>query len=118
LLAEALAMGRKGGLGAAVMMDVICQSAVASPLLQCKRDTVVNGTYAPAFTVRQVVKDFDIIADVSRRDHSPMPLFAQIRQQYEASFASGCGDLDFFVLVREAARVAGLSEERDGPPGG
>jgi 3-hydroxyisobutyrate dehydrogenase-like beta-hydroxyacid dehydrogenase len=113
LLAEALAMGRKGGLGAAVMMDVIGQSAVASPLLQYKRDTVVNGTYAPAFTVRQAMKDFDIIADVSRQDHSPMPLVAQIRQQYEAAFANGCGDLDFFVLVREAARIAGLSPERD-----
>ena len=34
MLAEALVMGRKGGLGEAVMMDVIGQSAVASPLLQ------------------------------------------------------------------------------------
>ena len=107
LLAEALAMGRKGGLDFAVMMDVIGQSAVASPLLQYKRDTVVSGTYAPAFTVQQIMKDFDIIADVSRRDHCPMPLVAQIRQQYEAAFANGCGDLDFFVLVREAARIAG-----------
>jgi len=110
LLAEALAMGSKGGLGAAVMMEVIGQSAVASPLLQYKRDTVLNGTYAPAFTVQQIMKDFDIIADVSRRDHCPMPLVAQIRQQYEAAFANGCGDLDFFVLVREAARIAGLPE--------
>ena len=44
LLAEALAMGRKGGLDFAVMMDVIGQSAVASPLLQYKRDTVLSGT--------------------------------------------------------------------------
>jgi 3-hydroxyisobutyrate dehydrogenase-like beta-hydroxyacid dehydrogenase len=110
LLAEALAMGRKGGLGEAAMMDVIVQSAVASPLLQYKRDTVVNGTYAPAFTVRQIMKDFDLIAEVSRQDHYPMPLVAQIRQQYEAAFASGCGDLDFFVLVREVAQIAGLQQ--------
>ena len=108
LLAEALAMGRKGGLGNAEMMDVICQSAVASPLLQYKRDTVVNGAYAPAFTVKQIMKDLDIIADVSRQDHCPMPLAAQVRQQYEAAFVNGCGDLDFFVLAREAARIAGL----------
>ena len=43
-LAEALAIGRKGGLGTAAMMDVICESAVASPLLQYKRDTVVDGS--------------------------------------------------------------------------
>ena len=112
LLAEALAMGRKGGLDPAVMMDVIGQSAVASPLLQYKRDTVVNGNYAPAFAVQQLMKDFDLIAEVSRQDHCRMPLAAQIRQQYEAAFANGCGDLDFFVLVREAARIAGLQRGR------
>jgi 3-hydroxyisobutyrate dehydrogenase-like beta-hydroxyacid dehydrogenase len=108
LLAEALTMGRKGGLGVAAMMDVIGQSAVASPLLQYKRDMVVNGAYEPAFTVKQMMKDLDIIAEVSRRDHCPTPLLAQIRQQYEAAFANGRGDLDFFVLAEEAARNAGL----------
>lgn len=111
LLAEALAMGRKGGLGNAEMMEVICQSAVASPLLQYKRDTVVNGAYAPAFTVKQMMKDLDIVAGVSRQDHCPMPLVAQVRQQYEAAFANDCGDLDFFVLAREAARIAGLEHK-------
>jgi 3-hydroxyisobutyrate dehydrogenase-like beta-hydroxyacid dehydrogenase len=109
LLAEALAMGGKGGLGVAAMMEVIAQSAVASPLLQYKREMVESGSYAPAFTVQQIMKDLDIIADVSRHDHCPMPLVAQVRQQYEAAFANGCGELDFFVLVREAARIAGLS---------
>jgi 3-hydroxyisobutyrate dehydrogenase-like beta-hydroxyacid dehydrogenase len=103
-----VAMGRKGGLGNAEMMDVICQSAVASPLLQYKRDTVVNSAYDPAFAVKQIMKDFDLIAEVSRQDHCPIPLVAQVRQQYEAAFVNGCGDLDFFVLAREAARIAGL----------
>jgi 3-hydroxyisobutyrate dehydrogenase-like beta-hydroxyacid dehydrogenase len=107
LLAEALAMGRKGGLGNAAMMDVICQSAVASPLLQYKRD-MVDGSYAPAFAVNQIMKDLDIIGEVSRQDHCPTPFAPQVRQQYEAAFVNGCGDLDFFVLAREAARVAGL----------
>jgi 3-hydroxyisobutyrate dehydrogenase-like beta-hydroxyacid dehydrogenase len=115
LLAEALAMGLKGGLDVAVMMEVIGQSAVASPLIQYKRDMVVNGAYAPAFTVSQMMKDLDLISEVSRQDHCPMPLVAQLRQQYEAAFVNGCGDLDFFVLVREAARTAGLSQEKGGP---
>jgi hypothetical protein len=52
--------------------------------------------------------DLDIIGEVSRQNHCPMPLVAQLRQQYEAAFVNDCGDLDFFVLAREAARVAGL----------
>ena len=111
LLAEALAMGCKGGVDAADMMDVICQSAVASPLLQHKRDIVVSGGYEAAFAVKQIMKDFDIIVDVARHDHCPMSLVAEIRQQYEAAFANGCGGLDFFVLAREASRIAGLPWE-------
>jgi 3-hydroxyisobutyrate dehydrogenase-like beta-hydroxyacid dehydrogenase len=61
LLAEALAIGRT----VAAMMDAICQSAVASPLLPYKRDMVVNEAYAPAFSVKQIMKDFDIITEVS-----------------------------------------------------
>ena len=57
------------------MMDVICESAVASPLLQYKRDMVVDGSYAPAFAVNQIMKDLDIIGEVSQqiiaRCHSP-----------------------------------------------
>jgi 3-hydroxyisobutyrate dehydrogenase-like beta-hydroxyacid dehydrogenase len=78
LLSEALTMGRKGVLGEAAMMDAINQSAVASLLLQYKRDAVVNGNCAPAFTVSQMMKDLDVIAEVSRRDHCPMPLVARI----------------------------------------
>ena len=107
LVAEALAIGRKGALSDQGMMDVITQSAVASPLLQYKRDMVVEGRFDPAFSVSQIMKDFDLIAGVSRRDHCPTPLLAHIRQQYEAAFAAGCGDRDFFVLTRDAARIAG-----------
>jgi 3-hydroxyisobutyrate dehydrogenase-like beta-hydroxyacid dehydrogenase len=80
----------------------------ASPLLQYKRDTVVNGAYDPAFAVNQIMKDLDIIAGVSRQDDCPMPLVAHVSQQYEAAFVNGCGGLDIFVLAREAARIAGL----------
>jgi hypothetical protein len=61
-------MGRKGWLGNAAMMNVICQSAVASPLLRYKRDMVVDGSYGP-----------DIIGEVCRQDHCPMPVAAQVR---------------------------------------
>jgi 3-hydroxyisobutyrate dehydrogenase-like beta-hydroxyacid dehydrogenase len=77
LLAEALAIGRRGGLGNAAIMDVICESAVASPLLQYKRDMAADGSYARAFAVNQNVKELDSIGEVSRQNHCPMPLAAQ-----------------------------------------
>ncbi len=102
LLAEALAFGRKGGLSSADMLDVIGQSAVASPLIGYKRDMVVSGDYAPAFTVEQMIKDFDLIMDTARADHVPMIMAALVRQQYERAFAGGDGQRDFFVLCESA----------------
>ena len=98
LMAESLALGRKGGLDLAVMLDVIGQSAVASPLIGYKRDTILKGSYEPAFTVEQMIKDFDLITDTARHDHTPMFAAALIRQQYEEALARGDGQKDFFVL--------------------
>ncbi|MCW6509271.1 NAD(P)-dependent oxidoreductase [Lichenifustis flavocetrariae] len=103
LLAEALAFGRKGDLSLADMLDVIGQSAVASPLIGYKRDMVVSGDYAPAFTVEQMIKDFDLIMDTARTDHVPMMMAALVRQQYEQAFADGDGQRDFFVLCESEA---------------
>ena len=50
LLGEALAFGNKGGLSNAVMLDVISQSVVASPLINYKRDMIVNEDYKAAAT--------------------------------------------------------------------
>lgn len=80
------------------MFEVLGQSAVASPLIGYKRDMVVSGNYAPAFTVEQMIKDFDLIMDTAPADHVPMMMAALVRQQYEQAYADGDGQRDFFVL--------------------
>jgi hypothetical protein len=52
----------------------------------------IGGTDLRAAGAARVRGDFDIIADLSRRDHCPMPPVAQIRRQYEAAFANSCGE--------------------------
>jgi 3-hydroxyisobutyrate dehydrogenase-like beta-hydroxyacid dehydrogenase len=102
ILAEALAMGRKGGLTLDDMLTVISQSAVASPLIGYKKDMVVGGDYTPAFTVEQMIKDFDLIMSTAKQDHVPMYVAALVRQQYEEAFAQGLSQKDFFVLCGTA----------------
>jgi 3-hydroxyisobutyrate dehydrogenase-like beta-hydroxyacid dehydrogenase len=103
LVAEALALGEKGGLDRATMLDVVLSSAVASPLIGYKRDMLVRGDFKPAFSVAQMMKDIDIILSVGRADHVPMPVNALIRQIYEQAYHSGRGDADFFALAGEAS---------------
>ncbi len=111
LVGEALTLGRSGGLSDETMLEVIGHSAVASPLIAYKKDLLVSRNFEPAFTVEQMMKDFDLILGAARSDHVPMTLAAMVRQQYEAAFATGHGQDDFFVLVELCERLAGLSKE-------
>jgi 3-hydroxyisobutyrate dehydrogenase-like beta-hydroxyacid dehydrogenase len=80
-------------------MGVIAESAVGSPLVQYKRNMVVSGDYAPAFSVAQMLKDFDLIAGAAEVAGCDMPLIAGVRERYRAAIARGLADRDFFVLA-------------------
>ncbi|PSJ65343.1 NAD(P)-dependent oxidoreductase [Kumtagia ephedrae] len=110
LMAEALAFTAKGGISLADAIEVYSKSAVATPLLDYKRAMILEGRYDPAFAVTQMMKDLDIALSVGRDLHAPLPLAAQVRQQYEAAYLHGRGERDMFVLVKEMADLAGAGK--------
>lgn len=100
ILAEAVALGASGGLSRAAMMEVICESAVASPLLKYKTDLVVAADYAPAFTIDQMIKDFTLISDAGRANGIPLMTAGLILELYRAAANAGLQNEDFFALVK------------------
>ena len=103
LVAEALAIGRSGGMDIATMLEVMNNSAVASPLIRYKTQMMTDENYTAAFPVSGMMKDFDIALSVGREQHIPLPVLSNIRQAYEVAFAEGFGEKDFFVLVKQLA---------------
>ena len=107
LLGEAMAFGAKGGLTRAAMLEVITQSAVASPLIGYKKDMILSGDYRPAATLSMLMKDLDLLLSAGQAQDTPLPVSGMIRHIYGAASARGLGEQDFFVLVREAELAAG-----------
>jgi 3-hydroxyisobutyrate dehydrogenase-like beta-hydroxyacid dehydrogenase len=112
LVGEALVFGLKGGLDLATMLDVIGESAVASPLFGYKKALLASRNYEPAFTVEQMIKDFGLIVDAAASDHTPVALTALVKQHYEEAAAQGQGGRDFFWLFERQAASAGLPAAR------
>ncbi|WP_158241783.1 NAD(P)-dependent oxidoreductase [Tabrizicola sp. TH137] len=106
ILAEAVALGESGGLSRASMMDVICESAVASPLLRYKAEAVVKADYTPAFTIAQMIKDFSLISDAGRANGVPLLTTGLILELYRAAANSGLRDQDFFALVKWQSEIS------------
>lgn len=106
VLGEALLLGEKGGLSREAMMDVILESAVSSPLLAYKKQTVIGAETAPAFRLDQMVKDFSLILAAAKQEHIEMEVAALILQQYRAAAHAGREGQDFFALVDWIADAA------------
>jgi 3-hydroxyisobutyrate dehydrogenase-like beta-hydroxyacid dehydrogenase len=111
LLGEALAFGRKGGLTHETMLDVITQSAVASPLIGYKKDMIISGNYKAAATLDMLKKDVELFLEAGDEQKTPFPVNKLIQNIYQAASAKGLGERDFFVLVQEAEKAAGFEAD-------
>lgn len=108
MLAEALTLARKGGVDAGQMLDLLADSAVASPMVKYKVPPLKDNDYTSTFSCRQMGKDLDLILAAARGAEVPLPLAAQTRELYTGLIAAGEGEADFIATVRQAARQAGL----------
>ena len=111
ILGEALVLGEKGGLTADQMMGVISQSAVASPLMDYKREMIATMDFSPAFSVTQMMKDFTLITDAARDKQVPMFVANLILQQYTAASNAGYSEQDFFALFDWMRQTSGLGQD-------
>jgi len=108
ILAEALVLGERAGLEVAKMLEVLNNSAVASPLVGYKTRPLIERDFAPAFTVRLLEKDFDIILSVAKEMGVPLPVTALVRQLLASAAARGKGELDICSLFLLAEEMAGI----------
>lgn len=108
MLAEGLALGRKGGLDWRDMWKVLGASAVGSPILKAKSVQLSERDFTPTFTVHQMIKDLDLILGEGEALHSPLPHTALVHQQMHAAVAQGDGEDDYAAIIKALERSAGL----------
>ncbi len=110
MMAESLALARKGDIAWGDFLNVMAESAAGSPFVRYKVRPLAQRDFAPAFTAKQLVKDLDLILDAAGEVGVPAPLAAVLRQSYSAILAAGEGEADFMTIVRHVERLAGLGE--------
>jgi 3-hydroxyisobutyrate dehydrogenase len=107
VMAEALALGRKGGLDWAQMLEVIGASVAASPLVKYKLEPLKQRDFAPAFSAAQMLKDMSLVAGAGAAEGVAMPLAALVRDRY-ADYAANAAGRDFFGIVEDVEARSGL----------
>jgi 3-hydroxyisobutyrate dehydrogenase-like beta-hydroxyacid dehydrogenase len=110
MMGESLALARKGNIAWADILDVLDESAVASPMVKYKTAPLRQRDFESTFSCRQMAKDLDLILGAGHGAGVPLPLAAQVREIYGSLIAQGDGETDFIATVRHAERLSGLGE--------
>ncbi len=109
-LAEALSFGRKGGLDWNVMLDVIDESVVASPLVKYSLPPLKARDFSPAFSTDLMIKDMGLICEAAAGVGVPTEISDAVRRLYLATAAGGQGADNLTAAIRQLERQVGLGE--------
>ncbi len=108
--AEAVAMGVKAGLDAAVMIDVINAGSGRSRASDQKfPQSILPRTFNYGFTTALMLKDVRLCVEESRNLDVPNAVMSAVLDQWETTNTEFGGDSDFTVIVRMIEKRAGVT---------
>jgi 3-hydroxyisobutyrate dehydrogenase-like beta-hydroxyacid dehydrogenase len=99
-LAEALALGRAGGLEYRAMLETLQDSSAALAVLGLKTPAILGEPGAVAFDVASMQKDLLYMLETGSASGVPMPATAAALGTYAAASAGGLGAEDSVAIVR------------------
>jgi len=103
-LAEALAIGRRGGVDWGQMLDVIAASAIGSPLIKAKAPALKARDFSATFTCLQARKDLGLISGAARSSRVPAAVAEAAARLIEECIATGSGNEDYAAMIKAVER--------------
>ena len=113
MMNEALVFAERGGASCDIILDVMGESAIASPLVGYKIEPMRKRDFSPTFSTKQMAKDFNLLLEAAKSTDTPLPLAAFVRQVWSSMIASGLGEEDFLAYVKTMEALSGMPSEKN-----
>ena len=109
-MAEALAVGRRGGVEWRKMLEVMAASAVGSPLVQYKAEALKDRDFSPASFVATAAKDQALFVDAAEACGVKLDVAPVLSEIFHEMLNSEDLHRDFFATVLRTERQSGLGD--------
>ena len=93
-LGEGLALGLKGGLDGAEILDVLDAGAMACPMFRAKGPMLLSGAYPTSFPLKHMQKDLRLALALSEKLDQNLALTAASNELFKRARIAGNGDKD------------------------
>ena len=107
---EGLLLAEKGGIPRETALEVMLNSAIASPSLKYRTPFILQMPDEAWFNVNMMQKDMLLALELGRELNMPLPTVAASNEYLTAARAMGLAEQDFVIVYKVLARMAGLEE--------
>lgn len=105
---EAVLLAEKGGIRRDVAVDVLTNSAIASPMIKYRAPYVLGQLDEVMFDCSMMQKDLLLALEAGRQFEVPLPTTAIANEYLTAARGMGLGKQDFAVVFQVLAAMAGV----------
>ncbi len=109
-LSEGVLLAEKSGIRREVALEVLTNSAIASPMVKYRGPFILKMPEEAWFNVNMMQKDMNLALELARQVDVPLPTTAVANEFLTAARAEGLQELDFAVMFDVLARMAGVSK--------
>jgi 3-hydroxyisobutyrate dehydrogenase-like beta-hydroxyacid dehydrogenase len=107
---EGVLLAEKSGIARSVAVDVLTNSAIASPMIKYRGPFVLNMPAEAWFDVNMMQKDMMLALDMGRALDVPLPTTAVCNEFLTAARGMGFAKQDFAVVFEVLARMSGVGK--------
>jgi 3-hydroxyisobutyrate dehydrogenase-like beta-hydroxyacid dehydrogenase len=111
VLAESIVLAERAGVAPEIAVEVLSNSAVASPFLKYKAPQLLQPLGPAAFTASMMQKDFTLALQMARELHVPLPATAAANEMVTMARGLGLGEYDFAAVTTVIKQLSGGGEE-------
>lgn len=107
VLAESVVLAQRAGVAPEIAVEVLSNSAVASPFLKYKAPQLLQPLGPAAFTASMMQKDFTLALQMARETGVPLPATAAANEVLTMARGLGLGDHDFAAVTTVIRQLSG-----------
>jgi 3-hydroxyisobutyrate dehydrogenase-like beta-hydroxyacid dehydrogenase len=105
---EGVLLAEKSGIARDVAVDVLCNSAIASPMVKYRGPFVLQQPEEAWFDVNMMQKDMLLAMELGRKLDVPLPTTAVTNEFLTAARGMNWAKLDYAVIFEVLARMSGI----------
>jgi 3-hydroxyisobutyrate dehydrogenase-like beta-hydroxyacid dehydrogenase len=109
IIAEALALGEKGGIPPAALLHMLTGTLFGSPVVQRYGGMIASGAFSPpGFAMALGLKDMRLVLEAGEQSRTPLPVAELLRSRFLTALATGREGLDWAGIAGVVREQAGL----------